>query len=209
MTPLRGGSAEQKAWRAGRSSKIHGGLILPLPGWAADDDEEYSDADEVLLIDRKLLHIYLNDHYAGATVGCELVKRAAANNREGDIGAFLKQLETEMAEDRETLKRIMSRLGLRTSIPKSSLAWFSEKAGRLKLNGRWMGYSDLSRLEELEGLALGVEGKISLWRNLKAIAPSVPGLDEDELARLLERAERQRNELDEQRIRAAERAFRR
>ena len=36
--------------------------------------------------------------------------------------------------------------------------WVAEKAGRLKLNGSLLTYSPLSRLVELEGLSLGVEG---------------------------------------------------
>ena len=39
------------------------------------------------------------------------------------------------------------------------MAWSAEKFGRLKLNGQLSGYSPLSRLEELEILALVAEGK--------------------------------------------------
>jgi hypothetical protein len=46
---------------------------------------------------------------------------------------------------------------------KVAAAWLSEKATRLKLNGELLRYSDLSRLEELELLALGVRGKLAMW----------------------------------------------
>ena len=47
--------------------------------------------------------------------------------------------------------------------PKSAGAWTAEKFGRLKPNGQLTGYSPLSRLVELEGLKLGITGKLGLW----------------------------------------------
>ena len=49
---------------------------------------------------------------------------------------------------------------------KVTAAWVGEKAGRLKPNGQLTGYSPLSRVVELEGLSLGIEGKRLLWVSL-------------------------------------------
>lgn len=156
---------------------------------------------------RNLLHIYLQDHLAGAVVGLELTKRSKSSNEGSDLGAFLERLEREIREDRAALEDVMQRIGAPKSRFKMGSAWVAEKVGRLKLNGALVRYSDLSRLLEIEGLVLGVEAKASLWRSLNAVRKDdsrLTGVDFDELA---ERAERQRRELEEHRLVAAARAF--
>ena len=117
-------------------------------------------------MNRKLLGIYLNDHLAGSTAGAELARRAAGSNEGNDYGAFLAELAREIQEDRETLREIMRRLQYGEDIPKKVGAWTAEKIGRLKPNGQLRGYSPLSRLVELEGLTLGITGKLALWKAL-------------------------------------------
>ena len=95
------------------------------------------------------LDIYLNDHLAGATVGVELSRRAAAANRGTPTGEFLERLHDEIVEDRRVLEDIMRALGVDASPIKPAVAWVAEKAGRVKLNGQVRGYSPLSRLLEL------------------------------------------------------------
>ena len=159
------------------------------------------------MTDLKLLSIYMNDHLAGSIAGSELAKRAARNNEGTPYGPFLERLQQEVAEDRETLERIMDDLGIKRSAVKGAGAWLAEKAGRLKLNGQLTGYSDLSRVEELEGLSLGVEGKLSLWRALQQVRDEYPPLESAELERLIERAEMQRKELEDHRREAVKTAF--
>jgi len=137
------------------------------------------------------LTIYLNDHLAGATFGLELARRVLASNRTNEFGSVLAELATEIEEDRHALERIFDRLTLPRDQAKMTAAWFAEKAGRVKLNGRVVGYSPLSRLLELEALSSGVHAKLNLWRALAVIAPSDSRLDEEELAGLAARAESQ------------------
>jgi hypothetical protein len=147
-----------------------------------------------------LLAIYLNDHLAGSTVGVELARRARGSNEGTPLGEFLSALVTEIDEDRETLVAVMDAVGARRDKAKVAGAWAGEKLGRLKLNGSLLGYSPLSRLVELEGLALGVTGKLALWRLLDQLAdPRLSGFDFDALT---VRAERQRDELERQRLAA-------
>ena len=138
----------------------------------------------------KFLGIYLNDHLAGSTVGVELANRAAKSNRGSEYGDFLAQLAEEIGEDRDELQRIMDALDVRRDHPKVLAAWTAEKFGRLKPNGQLTGYSPLSRLVELEGLKLGITGKLGLWRSLLGLVPEEPRLDRAQLARLEERARR-------------------
>jgi hypothetical protein len=93
----------------------------------------------------KRLDIYLIDHFAGATLGLELSRRAAENNRGTELGDFLQRLHEEIVEDRRTLEDVMERFAVDRSPVKSGSAWLLEKAGRLKVNGQLRGYSPLSR----------------------------------------------------------------
>ena len=153
------------------------------------------------------LTIYLNDHLAGATFGLELARRVRGANRGNEFGALLAELEAEIEEDRAMLERIFDRLGVPRDQAKTAVAWFAEKAGRLKRNGRLVGYSPLSRLLELEALSGGVNAKLGLWRALRATAANEPRLDPDELDRLVARAEAQLERLGAIQVRAAELAL--
>jgi hypothetical protein len=154
-----------------------------------------------------LLAIYLNDHLAAATGGRELARRAASSNRGSEYGPFLERLAVEIAEDRESLIGIMRALNVRVDPLKVLAGWGAEKVGRLKLNGRLRSYSPLSRVVELEGLTLGVHGKLAMWRSLQQLEPTVPRIPGGLLAELVDRAQRQLEELEIHRQRACTEAL--
>lgn len=147
----------------------------------------------------ELLHVYLNDHLAGAIAGGELARRAAAENEDSDFGAFLTELVQEIEIDRLALEALMETVGATRDLLKGGSAWIAEKLGRLKLNGQVSGYSPLSRLLEFEALASGIEAKLCLWRTLQVVLGPSTQLDD-----LVERGERQRAALEGWRLRAAE-----
>jgi hypothetical protein len=158
-------------------------------------------------VETRLLAIYLNDHLAGATGAVELARRARAANRGTAFEAPLERIAAELDEDRAALVDVMRRLGVTRDPVKEWAAWLAEKGGRLKLNGRLASYSPLSRVLELEVLALGVEGKRALWRALARVAADDARLAGVDLAALGRRADAQRRLLDGERLRAAELAF--
>ena len=151
-----------------------------------------------------LLGIYLNDHLAGATGGVELARRAAGSAAGTEAAGPLQRFAAEVAEDREALLNMMVALGIPVRSYKLYAAWFGEKAGRLKLNGRLLSRSPLSSLEELELLRLGVEGKAAGWRTLRALAERDSRLDAGQLDQLLSRARLQAGMLEELRLHAAD-----
>jgi hypothetical protein len=53
--------------------------------------------------------------------------------------------------------------------------------GRLKPNGQLRGYSPLSRVLELEGLAMGSSGQLGLWQTLIELGLEQPGSDFEQL----------------------------
>ncbi|MBA3628690.1 MAG: hypothetical protein H0W55_03295 [Actinobacteria bacterium] len=154
----------------------------------------------------KFLRIYLNDHLAGAIIGVELAKRSQKSNKGTPLGDFLAEFVADASADKAQLEQIMDSVGAGRNILKSWAAWAAEKVGRLKSNGQLAGYSDLSRLVELEGLVIGVTARMGLWHSLqKAFSPSQP--PPADLDALLQRAQDQLAELQHYHQRAAAEAF--
>ena len=153
----------------------------------------------------RLLAIYLQDHLAGSTAGLELARRSAGANEGTPVGDFLAELADEIEEDRDILVEIMEALDVSQDKVKNALGWGAEKLGRLKPNGQFTGYSPLSRIVELEGLTVGVRGKLSLWENLRAtFGAEVAGRNLDGL---ITRANGQLERLTDHRTEAARLAF--
>jgi hypothetical protein len=150
-----------------------------------------------------LLGIYLNDHLAGATAGAELARRMASSGHLPDPQGALPRLASEITEDRAALLAMMAALDLRVRSYKIYAAWIGEKAGRLKPNGHLRTRSQLSNLEELELLRLGVEGKAAGWRTLRVAADSDRRLAAGRLDDLITRARGQADLLEDLRVRAA------
>jgi hypothetical protein len=147
----------------------------------------------------RYLAIYLNDHLAGSMAIIELVKRSAAENEGTELGVFLTGLAHEIDADRQALKEIMASLGIGIDRLKLAAGWAAEKAARLKLNGELRGYSPLSPLIELEAISLGIEGKRLLWLALSELPGAAP-VPPSTLGELIERAERQRAEVERFRV---------
>ncbi|HEV2901707.1 MAG TPA: hypothetical protein VGW30_00445 [Gaiellaceae bacterium] len=116
-------------------------------------------------------------------------------------------MTAEIDEDRDTLRRLVADLGFTGSKPKELVAWAAEKVGRLKLNGQLRGYSPLSRVLELEALSVGIAGKLALWETLKRVPDPGRRLRAFEPNHLIERALRQREEVEELRAEAVHQAF--
>ena len=149
------------------------------------------------------LAIYLSDHRAGSATGLALAQRAAASNRGNEFGTVLARIAEEIEQDIRSLDNLMDRLGANRDRIKETAAWSAEKVGRLKLNGQLLGYSPLSRLIELEGLMLGISGKLALWQALRTALGDDPRLEGIDLEQLAERAKQQRRTVEGLRRRAA------
>jgi hypothetical protein len=156
----------------------------------------------------KLLGTYLNDHLAGSIVGRSLAQRIARRNSDNEYGPPMAEITGEIEQDQEELRRIMTRLDVRQKQLRLGVAWAVEKVTRLKPNGRLVGYSPLSRVLELEGLVMGITGKLELWRTLDQLEDGNPALDETHIRELIRRAESQRDRLEDLRLKAAAEAMR-
>src|SRR4051812_27048614 len=108
---------------------------------------------------RRYVRIYIADHSAAATAGVALTRRCLRNNDGTALGTVLRQLLHEIEEDATTLTAIRTELNLRGDPLKRAVAVVAERLARVKLNGRLVGYSPLSRLIEIEGILTGIDAK--------------------------------------------------
>ena len=142
------------------------------------------------------LSTYLNDHLGGSSGGIELARRLLKANEQTEYARPLRRTAREIEEDIASLRDVMARMGVEEDRVKQAGAWAGEKAGRLKLNGQLLGYSPLSRLVELEGLMLGVTGKLALWVVLNEHFAEDPRLAGVDFPQLIARARDQRIRLE-------------
>ena len=156
-------------------------------------------------VNEKLLGIYLNDHLAGSVVGGRLAQRIVQQNEGNDYGHGIAGIAREIEQDKATLQQLMDRLGVEQQRARMAMAWVTEKAMRLKPNGSLFGYSPLSRVMELETLTMGITGKLELWRSMEAVENG--GITGFDFARLAQRAEAQRDVVEDLRVRAAREAL--
>lgn len=89
------------------------------------------------------LDVYLNDHMAGAVMGCDLAEQIRDRNEGTGLGEVMASLATEIDRDRESLAELMERLGTRGNPVKKGVGWLAEKASRVKLSGASSGDPEL------------------------------------------------------------------
>ena len=153
------------------------------------------------------LHIYLQDHLAGATFGLQLVQRCQRNNEGSELAEPLAKLTAEIAEDRRTLQAIMRDVGAEASRTKVAAGWTLEKVRRLKPNGKLFEYTPLARVVELESLAIGISGKKAMWRALEDVFSQDRRLARHDFPALAQRADDQLARVEDLRLAAARNAF--
>jgi hypothetical protein len=146
-------------------------------------------------MDSGYLNIYMNDQLAAGVLWRELAARAAGAERGTEAEPALERVATMIAEDVATFRLIMVRLEMPVSRVKPVLATVAERAGRLKLNGRLRSRSPLSRFEELDALIMGIDGKVTLWENLRDHAGLGERLPDVDFDRLIDRAREQRAQI--------------
>ena len=155
----------------------------------------------------ELLATYLRDHHATAGGAVELARRVAKSNSDNNFGREAEILASEISRDRTALEEVMAAVDVETSQIKDAGAWLGEKLGRLKLNGRVVSYSPLSRVVEFEALAMGISGKISLWQALQVARQSDERLNGFDFAGLIERGDDQLGKVEALHQQAVEAAF--
>lgn len=152
---------------------------------------------------RRELATYLNDHLAGAEAGRRLAARLARTVPEPELMG----IDAEIDRDHATLQRVMGDLGVIRSRLKQVAGVAAEIASRIKLRLGSAGAHDVEQLLGLEAMAVGVAGKLRLWRSLELLVPSYERLDAQELHALAKRAEAQLDTIEQVRLRVARRCL--
>ena len=96
----------------------------------------------------------------------DLLDHLISSERGATHEQFLIRLRQEVVEDQEVLSGLLRNLHARSSTIRNTAAFLSEKLARTKLALEDPSGGQLARLEKLEALALGIDGKRALWRSL-------------------------------------------
>lgn len=151
------------------------------------------------------LATYLHDHLAGSKLAVDLLGTLREDHAGAPLATFAAQLLVDIEEDRAVLEELVERIGRPDSaLLKEGIVWLGEQGVRLKLRQTADG---LGTLETLEMLALGILGKLSLWRALAHVGDGHPRLRDIDIARLVERAHDQHARVEKQRLEAARQIF--
>jgi len=150
---------------------------------------------------REHLATYLNDHLAGSFIAVEILEHleSEATDLIQDLGA----LKAEIEADRRQLKELLDRLGISESRVRKVTSWITEQVTEAKFEADDESRGTLRRLERLEALALGIDGKSALWQALKAAAELAPELRQMDYEQLVQRAQQQRSRVEMLRVQAA------
>ena len=150
------------------------------------------------------LGVYLNDHLAGAAAALELLDTLATMD---GLAPFATQTRAAIAADRDQLEHLMHQLSIPIGTAKRAVSWLTGRLAEWKIAFEARGAESLKRFELLEALALGVDGKRSLWQVLDTVAKLDGRLAVLDYARLEQRATDQRREIEAQRLAAAQAAL--
>jgi hypothetical protein len=148
------------------------------------------------------LSTYLNDHLAGSVGAIAMVERAIEENAGTLFGRRLEEILKEIRKDQAVLQDLIERTGSKENPLKKAGAWLAEKAGRVKLGGTG-DPGALARLEVLETLGIGMQGRRALWRALRVVVNKHPVLRDLDLDLLERRSVEQHDRVEEWRLEAA------
>lgn len=128
---------------------------------------------------QRRLATYLNDRLAVATAGAELARRALSSNEGTRYEEALRRACDGVEADRRLLREVMRSLDVGEDHLKQGAAWLGEKLGRLKPNDALLSYSPLSRVVEVEALAVVLAALRGTWATLDELLgadPRMPGV---------------------------------
>ena len=151
-------------------------------------------------VSKEHLATYLNDHLAGSHTALETLDRLHAEAE--DLRPGLAQLKKEIEEDREQLRALMRSLSIAESTVRKAGGWLAERAASIKLGMDDKAEGPLRRLERLELLSLGIEGKIGMWHALETVAVTERLLRVLDYSLLKERGRDQRARVEAMRLEA-------
>lgn len=150
---------------------------------------------------------YLNDHLAGSVGALELLDRVIDVYQGKPLERFFRDLRNEIDADQETLKELIAQLGEKESTVRKAGAWIVEKLSRAKIQLGETREGEMGLFLALEGVALGISGKRSLWRALATASETAPHLRGPAYVTLEKRAVEQHDRVEAQRLEVEREVF--
>lgn len=141
---------------------------------------------------------YVNDHLGGAQIAIQLLEAMRDQQENERFREFARSLLPEIQADDGTLHSIAENIDASPGVAKQVGGWLLEKVSRLKLGHT--GSTDFEMFESLELLALGIQGKLSLWKALQAASRLDSRLREYDFGDLINRAHQQFDKVENQRL---------
>jgi hypothetical protein len=140
--------------------------------------------------------VYLDDHLAGAAAAVQILETLRDDTV---LGAWALALLGEIEADRRVLRDLRTRIDQTPNPLKEAIGWLAGTLSRVKLHQQISG--PLGKLELLETLAIGIQGKLGLWKALQVASdPRLTGTDYE---RLCARARAQYDQVEQRRIEMA------
>ena len=146
---------------------------------------------------------YLNDHLAGSVGALELLDRLIDTYEGKPLGAFFRELRSDIRDDQEKLQELIQQMGADESAVRKAGAWLVEKISRVKMPVSESSDDEMGLFLALEALALGILGKRSLWQALRAASQKMPQLARLDYTGLEKRAVEQYERAEEKRLEIA------
>jgi len=140
---------------------------------------------------------------AGAPAALEIVSLL----RELGDSDVWRQIEIEINADGQELEGLILRMGSAPSAIRRAAAWTAEKLAELKVRVDDRSGGLLRRLELIEALAIGIDGKRALWTALQRASKSRTEPGYLDYVRLIARAEAQRHLVEPERLDVAAQAL--
>src|SRR4026209_183995 len=121
--------------------------------------------------------VYLDDHLAGSATASQILETLRDDT---GLGAWCVALLKEIEADRRVLSDLRLRIDQPPNPLKEAIGWLAGALGRMKLHQQVSG--PVGKLEALEALAVGIQGKLALWKALEVSAdPRLSGVDFEQL----------------------------
>jgi hypothetical protein len=121
--------------------------------------------------------VYLDDHLAGSATAIQILETL---RHDTGLGAWSVALLKEIEADRRVLSDLRLRIDQPPNPLKEAIGWLAGALGRMKLHQQVSG--PVGKLEALEALAVGIQGKLALWKALEVSADSrLSGVDFEQL----------------------------
>lgn len=159
------------------------------------------------MVSHKQITTYLSDHLAGAVSAIALMEHLEKVYGDTDVAHVIAGVRADVEADRQELQDVATALNVNESTPRKVAGWLAERMAQVKLHLDDPNDGPLYLLEALDGLAMGIDGKLALWRGMAAAAVDTPNLRGVDYERLSQCAQEQRRRIEPVRLDAARKVF--